>query len=246
MYQKERIDKINEILKTFGYVTVKFLTKELDYSTATINRDLNLMEKQKLIKRTYGGVELLNRKYVPLEFRYNLMKSAKNKLGVAALSLVNDGDTVFIDGSTTCENLGRRLIEKKGISVITNNMALVMFLSERGINCTCLGGKVMELPYILGGETTVENAMKYNADICFFSTTGMSDKGIIYSSTYNLLYSTMIKNSKKVCYMAHSEKINIKDSYNLCDLNSISYILTDYNFNDNVKNSYPDTRFIEI
>ena len=97
MYQKERIDKINEILKTFGYVTVKFLTKELDYSTATINRDLNLMEKQKLIKRTYGGVELLNRKYVPLEFRYNLMKSAKNKLGVAALSLVNDGDTVFIE-----------------------------------------------------------------------------------------------------------------------------------------------------
>ena len=71
MYQKERIDEILEILKANGYVTVKFLTEALHYSTATINRDLNIMEKQKLVHRSYGGVELVKNKSIPLPFRYH-------------------------------------------------------------------------------------------------------------------------------------------------------------------------------
>ena len=55
MYQKERIDKIMEILKENGYVTVKYLTDKLHYSNATVNRDLNIMESRKLITRSYGG-----------------------------------------------------------------------------------------------------------------------------------------------------------------------------------------------
>ena len=58
MYQKERIDKIMEILKENGYVTVKYLTDKLHYSNATVNRDLNIMASRKLITIRYGGVEL--------------------------------------------------------------------------------------------------------------------------------------------------------------------------------------------
>lgn len=58
MYQKERIDKIMEILKENGYVTVKYLIDKLHYSNATVNRDLNIMASRKLITRSYGGVEL--------------------------------------------------------------------------------------------------------------------------------------------------------------------------------------------
>ena len=49
MYQKERIDNILGILKANGYVSVKYLTEQLHYSTATINRDLNVMQKQNLV-----------------------------------------------------------------------------------------------------------------------------------------------------------------------------------------------------
>ena len=48
MFQEERIKIITELLKKNGFVTVKFLTDELHYSSATINRDLNLMQKKKL------------------------------------------------------------------------------------------------------------------------------------------------------------------------------------------------------
>ena len=69
MFQTERIEAIMNILKKNGYVTVKYLTEELKYSNATINRDLTIMEKQKLVKRSYGGVELLEKTSIPLPFR---------------------------------------------------------------------------------------------------------------------------------------------------------------------------------
>ena len=103
MYQKERMDEIYDILKKNGYVTVKYLVQQLGYSNATVNRDLNVMENQKRIRRSYGGVELSEAKSVPLIFRYHKMKSIKNKMGKAAADLIADGDTVFIDGSTTTE-----------------------------------------------------------------------------------------------------------------------------------------------
>ncbi|HAB00567.1 MAG TPA: hypothetical protein DCE08_03595, partial [Ruminococcaceae bacterium] len=56
MYQKERMEEIYDILKKNGYVTVKYLVQQLEYSNATINRDLTVMENQKLIRRSYGGV----------------------------------------------------------------------------------------------------------------------------------------------------------------------------------------------
>ena len=97
MHQTERIKHIEEILKKNGFVTVKFLTEELHYSTATINRDLNMMEKQKMVRRSYGGVELLKNRSVPLVFRYNKMRPAKNKIGKKAAEFIHDGETIFID-----------------------------------------------------------------------------------------------------------------------------------------------------
>ena len=61
MYKKERIDSIMEILNENGYVTVKYLTEELHYSTATINRDLNDMVKQKPLCFCTGDFLLVNR-----------------------------------------------------------------------------------------------------------------------------------------------------------------------------------------
>lgn len=76
MYQKERVDEILKILHENNYVNVKYLCDKIGYSKATINRDLNYMEEQNLVVRSYGGVELVdNNQYIPLRFRYHKMKN---------------------------------------------------------------------------------------------------------------------------------------------------------------------------
>lgn len=246
MYQKERIDEILEILKANGYVTVKFLTEALHYSTATINRDLNIMEKQKLVHRSYGGVELVKNKSIPLPFRYHKMKTVKSKIGKAAADIVNDGDTIFLDASTTTEYISRHLTEKKNITVITSNMAIVTFLCEYGIRTICLGGEVFEPPSMLFGNDTIENVRKYNADKMFFSTGAISDTGMIASGPYDLLHRIMADNSKHIYFVADHDKVRNNFPRNLFDLSKTDGIITDYIFSDALKEKYNTTKFIEV
>ena len=245
MYQKERIDKIMSLLKQNGYLTVKEIAKELCYSNATINRDLNIMEKQNLIKRSYGGVEILGVDE-NLKVRYQKMKTPKMRIAKKAAEFIKDGDTIFIDGSTTCEFIGQYLTDKKDLTVITNNMALVSFLSEYSINAVCLGGSVIEKPCMLMGDDTVLNARRYFADKMFFSTGGICMNGnILFGGKYALLHQTMIENSEKVFFLADHDKI-CKPPANIKRFDELDYVIVDFKIDDKAKQKAPNTKFIEI
>ena len=243
-YQKERIDTILKILQQQGYVTVKHLTDALNYSNATINRDLNVMEQQKLVKRSYGGVELVKNYGVALPFRYEKMKAAKLKIAKRAAEFVQDGDTIFIDGSTTAEYIGQYLLDKKNIRVITNNMALVIFLSQHSIDTVCLGGTVVEKPYMLAGAEAVLTVRRYHANKMFFSTGGIClDGTILYGGSYELIHETMMENADEVFFLADHEKL-----MPICkkkkDFDALDCIITDFEFPQELQSRHKETRFV--
>ena len=247
MHQKERIKVITDLLQKHGYVTVQFLTEELHYSSATINRDLNAMQAQKLVKRSYGGVELIKSHTVPLLFRYNKMRPAKNKIGKKAAEWIQDGDTIFIDSSTTAQYIGKFITDRKNLTVITNNMALATFLSEHNISVICLGGKIVEPPSMLCSEETIEAIRKYGADKMFFSTGGCTLDGKIGSAgVYYLMHKEMLAHSKQSFFLVDHEKFS--DSYKeyLGTLYDVDYVISDFCFDANVKEQYKDTTFVEV
>jgi DeoR/GlpR family transcriptional regulator of sugar metabolism len=246
MYQKIRQDAILDILHRQGYATVRQLTEELHYSTATINRDLNLLESQKLIKRSYGGAQLLQTSSIPLPFRYDKMKTAKRHIGKLAASFVKDGDTIFIDGTTTTQSMAQYLTERKNLTVITNNMALVSFLSKYDITAICLGGKVVEIPHMLCGPVTIENASIYHADKMFFSTGSMTPDGTIGSSElYHLLHRTMAKNSDQIFYLVDHEKIGpLQHNISLFSAEAVDYVITDAPISPELIEKFPSTQFL--
>lgn len=247
MYQKERMEEILSILRRNGYVTVKFLVEELHYSNATINRDLKLLERQKLINRSYGGVELAEQKGVPLPFRYHKMKAEKNKISQKAAELVEDGDTVFIDATTTTEYMQRYLIDRKNLTVITNNMSLAEFLSAYDITVICLGGRVVERPCMLCGDETVENAQRFHVDKMFFASASITTDGKIGGGDlYYPLYSVMTENADRIYYLADHEKVDAPYTKILCRFPDLTGIITDYEFNEELKEKYKNTEFIEV
>ena len=248
MYQKERVDKILKILRENGYVNVKYLCDEIGYSKATINRDLNYMEKRKLVVRSYGGVELVEKQDIPLVFRYHKMKAEKKRICKAAAELIKDGDVIFIDPSSTTEYITPYLVDKNNIVVITSNIAIVAYLSDfSNIKTVCLGGEVFEPPSMLGGDLCVKNAMEYKADKFFFSTHGINDNGEIGGSgIYNLLTNVMARNSKEVIYLVDHEKVNLASKSVVMTVDSVDIIVTDYKFGENFKEKYNNTKFIEV
>lgn len=250
MYQRERLNEILEIVKKNGYVTVKYLVSVLHYSNATINRDLNYLEKQKLIRRSYGGVEYIQtRGHGPLPFRYHRNHIAKRKMGIAAAALVQDGDVVFIDATTTTEYIAEFLMEKKNITVISNNLSVVRTLSEAGISVICLGGKMVEAPSMLLGEETIENAMKYRADKAFMSTGYVSQEGNVGDGEYGgLLHRIMVQNAKESYLLADKEKFDEKYQTKrfAFDCSILTGVITDKTDVSDLQEKYPSTRFIQV
>ena len=243
MYQKERLDSIMALLHRHGYVTVKFLSEELHYSTATINRDLNLLEQTKQIHRTWGGVEPTETQGVSLMFRYAKSKPAKKRIGKIAAQYVHPGEVIFVDGTTTTQYMGPYLAEIKNLTVITNNMALATYLSERSVHVIVLGGEIVEPPFMLDGDSTVDFASHYHADKCFLSAGSLSLDGKV--GCWGMLRRTMIKNSDQAFLLIDREKINKKNHYVLCTLSEFQYLISDYEFDDAIRQAYPGVTFID-
>ncbi len=239
---------ILNILRGNGYVDVRYLCDKIGYSKATINRDLNLMAKQKLIVRSYGGVELIEKQDIPLIFRYHKMKKEKKRICKAAAELVKDGDVIFIDPSSTTEYMAPYLVDKKNITVITSNIAIVAYLSDLPeIKTICLGGEIFEPPSMLGGDLCVKNALEYKADKFFFSTHSINDNGELGGGgRYNLITTVMAHNSKEVIYLVDHEKVNLPSKSVVMTADSVDIIIADYIFDEKFKEKYNRTKFIEV
>ena len=244
MSQSIRQEQILEILEARGYVTVRYLVDRLHYSSATINRDLNKMQTLGLVKRTYGGVETVKRSNLPaLSQRQFYMKKEKRRIAQAAAGVIQNGDTVFLDGSTTVQYILPFLSEKKDLRVLTNSLHLAMELSVYGFEVICLGGRVAERPYVLNSDETIEIAQKYRANKMFFSVDCVTADGCIHS-TLHLLYKTMLKNSDEAYFLTDKTKIVNRVDVMLCDFSAVTGVISDFAFPPDTQKAYPHTKFI--
>lgn len=244
MSQKIRQEQILSILKKQGYVTVRYLSDALQYSTATINRDLNAMQRQGLVKRSYGGVEAVTaRRLPPLTQRQFYHKKEKRRIAEEAVRQIENGDTVFLDGSTTVQYMLPFLLQKKGLTVITNSLRLAIELGDSDMTVICLGGKVMERPYVLHSEETVEAAMRYRPDKTFFSTDGVTANGCIRAFSY-LFYKTLLKNSRQSWFLTDRTKLVDRLDCVLCDFSALTGVIADFEFPKETQALYPDVQFV--
>lgn len=246
MYQQERLNAIIKILKSTHYATVDYLVEQIHYSPASIRRDLTLLEKQGIVKRSYGGVEINEESYTPFKFRQHLMKSEKNQIAYAASKLVKNGDIVFLDGSTTAQYMGHYLTEKKDLTVITNNIMLASYLKENGIRVYSTGGELTELPGTLSGIIAAQGFASFHADIMFFSTDGVDENGTVtVKEDGNFLHnSAMLENSDTHVFLCGSDKVGKYSKLVQCKLDVIDYFITDKKLSEKLIKAYPRTKFI--
>ncbi len=246
MSQKVRQDQILDILKTQGYVTVRYLTDALQYSTATVNRDLNALQLLGLVKRSYGGVELAKeRSFPPLSQRQFYQKKEKRRIAQKAAEQIRSGDTVFLEGTTTVQYMLPFLLQKKDVTVITNSLRLALDLGDSPLDVICLGGKISERPHVLFSEETVENAMRYRPDKLFFSTDRIAIDGSIHSDTH-LFHKVLLKNSREAWFLTDKTKLTDRLNTVLCDFSCLTGVISDFEFPQETKMRYPGVRFFSV
>ena len=134
----ERQSRLRDLLAQRGMSDLDSLAAELRVSQSTVRRDVELLESQGLVKRTHGGVIWMGDRgssLRPYAFDQRMAYNVENKrkIGRAARSLVNPGETVLIDGGTTTYYLAEQLLGIP-LQIVTNSLPMAdLFLNDESV-----------------------------------------------------------------------------------------------------------------
>ncbi|WP_439022498.1 DeoR/GlpR family DNA-binding transcription regulator [Bacillus thuringiensis] len=180
MFTEERREKILELLTKDGRVIAKDLAESFDMSIDSIRRDLSIMEKEGLLKRTHGGaIELARVRNLAVEpfKRYSNGSIYEDVIAKIAASYIQEGDSVFIGGASIHYAMLKYLPETS-FTVITNSIEIASTLREyKNIDTYLIGGKVKPSGNMTDTLAS-EMISSFSIDINFSTGGGISLKGI--------------------------------------------------------------------
>lgn len=233
MLHKEREQEILNILKTAnGFVTVKQFCDTLFASESSIRRDLKALEERGLAKRSYGGASLAGSfsNIITFSHRTRQHVSAKREIAQKAAALIQDGDVLALDQSSTAFFLANELTGRNSLTVITNNIEIMMLLANTSIKLIASGGFLSEenRNCLIGGDAqkTFENVF---ADVMFFSVKGLSNDGIITDCSREeiVVRNAMLKNAGRKVLLCDSSKFGIRAPFKQCELGDVDCLISE-------------------
>ena len=232
MLAQVRREKIIELLEKEGSVKADELNRLLEVSLMTINRDLTLLEKEGIIKRTFGGAIPAYHTSIIQSWNQRLKTHPREKTKMAekALALICPGDSVFLDGSTTAVFLARQIKELKDITVVTNSLAIANELDGAGgITLISTGGKYESETMTWVGPYAELVLRDINIDKMFFSSDGIHlRRGLSEMDMVNLaIKKTVMKISKEVVVIMDASKFDKVFVAKVAELSQIDYLITD-------------------
>lgn len=174
MLTEARQQYIIDQLQLNTMVTVQTLVTNLNVSESTIRRDLSLLEEEGQLIRVHGGAK---RHYVLDKEPSFLEKSTiyqDEKLAIAryAASLVNKGETIFIDAGTTTLAMIDYMQEEPAL-VVTNGIEQAALLTDKGFETLILGGKLKAGTKAIVGTTAFQQLKQYRFQKAFMGMNGI-------------------------------------------------------------------------
>lgn len=232
MYKNEREQEIIKLLSEQRYMTVKQLSMLLYASESSTRRDLTSLETKGLVKRSYGGVELVNNnsRVVPFSTRVHYNIAAKKAMAKKAVSLIEDGQIVFMDQSSSTLFVASEMIDKKNVTVVTNNVEILTMLAHSDLKVYSSGGYLSHATRnCLLGEDAHKIFQSVHADLLFFSAKALSPDGVIYDCTREEvnIRQTMMDHAEKKIFLCDSGKFDKYSGYRQCALSEVDEIISE-------------------
>ena len=232
MFGIERRNHLLSLLQEKKSITVQEAAVKFQVTEETIRRDLKAMEAQGLLIRTHGGAILADdiNTEPPLEIRESTNIKGKDIIGRQAASLVQDGNTLFLDASTSSLYVAKHLKEKKGLTVITNAERIILELAKcDDITLISTGGFLRKKSLSCVGRAAEIAVSSYHADKMFFSSKGFSPQlGAIDSNEQEAsIKKLMIQHSSEAFFLCDHTKFNKVGYIVTAQLSDISCLISD-------------------
>jgi DeoR family transcriptional regulator, fructose operon transcriptional repressor len=233
----ERKAEIATILERAGKIDVASLSVRFEVCRETIRRDLRELEKDGFVKRTHGGavVDLAKpsaRAEFPVAVRAIQRQEEKLLICKKAASMMEDGDTVFMDNSSTTLYLLRYVPRDLRVCIVTNSLRLLLEavrVANRNLSFVCLGGDFKESNMSFSGAIPQRIARDYYPGKAFMSCASINERTMLTDSSADEVETKrlMIERSHSVVILADHTKFTRMGQVFLADFAAIDAIVTD-------------------
>lgn len=236
---ESRRQKIIDKLKKEHTIKVDELASQLRVSELTIRRDLQILEDKNILTRFYGGAKY-NENSSERSNENNINESYKHAIAKYAASQVDDGDTLFINTSSTAL-LMLKYIKNKHVTVITNNAQAVFINYDPKVTVVLTGGEIRTPKNSMTGDFSINNLNRVIANKAFLGCSGFdAENGMTTEILPEVsVNTTMVQRCKGNLYLlADSSKLGITQQFMVTNASTFHHLITDKRANEQQLNEF--------
>jgi DeoR family fructose operon transcriptional repressor len=180
-----RREQIVQLVEQHGFQSVAALAARFDVDTSTIRRDLDRLAAEGAITRTHGGAA------APVHgFEHgrvhggNLHQAEKQAIGAAMAERILEGQTILLDGGSTCLEVARHLTHDR-LTVVTHDLHVGLEIASKPqINLVFVGGELLPTTTSMWGPASVQQLENLRVNVAVFGAGTVMDDGIYASTSY--------------------------------------------------------------
>ncbi len=183
MFAIERLNKIKEILYKEKRVDVFELSKLFSVTEVTIRRDLDKLEQEGFLIKTYGGAVINDESDQNPQRVENEDTNINDKkmIGKIAAQMIENFEAIYLSPGTTCLEIARNILGKK-LTVVTNDMMIAYELKDSpGIKVIVTGGDLINSTTIMTGGFAIRAL-----DSIYINKAFIGVKGVNFESGYTV------------------------------------------------------------
>lgn len=232
MLALERRNSILEKLQEEKKVVVGELSLLYNVSEETIRRDLDKLDKEGLCIKSYGGAVINDNTSIDMPFNVRKKRNVTGKQKIAELiaDLIQDGDHIMLDASTTAVFVAKAIKNKERLTVITNSIEIIIELSDvPDWTIVSSGGTVKPGYLAMIGAHAIERISSFNVEKSIISCKGFDlEKGFTDSNEqFSHAKQAMLRAGDKKILAVDSSKFGTVSFSKIGDLNNVDIIVTD-------------------
>ena len=230
MLVEERRNHLLELVRVRRFASLPELAEQLEVSESTVRRDLDQLEKQGAARRIHGGVLYtgVSPKLPHFDAQQPAEWDKKKSIAAAAQRLIEDGDTILLDGGSTTYELARLLVGRP-LHVVTTSLPVAnLFASDAGSDLVLIGGNICPRSGVARGPYADRMLSMVKVRKTIFSVAGVCDDGFFNNDL--MLVETeraMMRAAAEVIVVADSTKFGHQSLTHLCPLNVVHHLVVD-------------------
>lgn len=241
MKLQKRQEDILDILSKKKFQTVASLAKQFYSSEATIRRDLTQLEKRGEVERVNGGAFYVKDAHLERPISVTNLDNGEKKEIIAELALdyISENQIIFLDSSSTCFYLAKKLSYFNNLTVVTNGLLTAHMLSEETENrIFSTGGEVYSKRSSVNGYHALRYIEEHNADLLFLSCKGINNYGITdLTESEALVKQSYQKKTAKTILLVDSSKFSVSFFCEALTLNQIDVLISDSKLPSDIEQS---------